>query len=131
MAVTPSKERSGEVETGRTYRDAPWEQYPDGYSKFATFLTTDPDKSTTIFRRFDRINARNLLVFESEIAELEARLDRIEMEGGDRDFLASERSWEMLNYQATIEKGKIGDEAQKIVHITMELRAKLKEYCMS
>ena len=131
MAATSSKERSGEVETGRAYRDTPWEQYPDGYSKFATFLTADPDKSTTIFRRFDRINARNLLVLESEIAELEARLDRIEMEGGGRDFLASERSWEMLNYQANMEKGKIGDEAREIVLITMELRAKLKEYCMS
>ncbi|OCK82399.1 hypothetical protein K432DRAFT_391296 [Lepidopterella palustris CBS 459.81] len=89
------QEKGGERGSGD--RDQLSDNFPDGYSKFAAFIVADPDKSTTIFRRFDQVTARNLLILESEIAELEAQLDSIEKEGDGPDFLASEQSWDMLS----------------------------------
>jgi hypothetical protein len=37
-----------------------------------TKLASDPDKTTTIFRRYDRLSSRSLLFLEAELAELEA-----------------------------------------------------------
>src|SRR5437762_10304769 len=55
-----------------------WEQYPEGYPRFAAFIAHDADKSTTIFRRFERLAARNLLYLEGELFELEAKQDKLD-----------------------------------------------------
>ncbi|OBT43770.1 hypothetical protein VE00_06271 [Pseudogymnoascus sp. WSF 3629] len=62
-----------------------------GFPRVAEKLASDPDKTTTIFRRFDRLSARSLILQEAELAELEAELDRLDQEdddstsGGGRD----------------------------------------------
>jgi hypothetical protein len=58
----------------------PWTRYPMGYPRFAAFIANDEDRSTTIFRRFQRLSARNLLYLESELAYLEAEQDRLDQE---------------------------------------------------
>ena len=47
--------------------------YLKGYPSLAAFIASDKDKSTVIYRRFDRLSARNLLYLQSELAELEAK----------------------------------------------------------
>ncbi|KAJ9636711.1 hypothetical protein H2199_007705 [Coniosporium tulheliwenetii] len=47
----------------------------DGLPRFAALISFDEDKSTTIYRRFDRVAARDLLRMESELAWLEAEQD--------------------------------------------------------
>lgn len=46
-----------------------------GFPRFAALIAFDEDKSTTIYRRFDRVAARDLLRMESELAWLEAEQD--------------------------------------------------------
>ncbi|OBT99590.1 hypothetical protein VE01_02892 [Pseudogymnoascus verrucosus] len=52
----------------------------NGFPRVAHKLASDPDRTTTIFRRFDRLSARNLILLEAEVAELEARQDRFDEE---------------------------------------------------
>src|SRR5450432_3443155 len=48
----------------------------NGFPRVADKIASDPDKTTTIYRRFDRLSARNLLYLEAELAELEALQDK-------------------------------------------------------
>jgi hypothetical protein len=45
----------------------------DGYPSLAEFIASDPDHTSLVFRRFDKLAARNLLYLQSELAELEAK----------------------------------------------------------
>jgi len=51
---------------------------PFGYPLFAFRIAEDKDKFTTIYRRFERLAARNLLYFEAELCELEAKQDQLD-----------------------------------------------------
>ncbi|KAF8860881.1 hypothetical protein BDZ45DRAFT_777884 [Acephala macrosclerotiorum] len=75
-----------------------WTQYPAGYPRFAAFISHGEDSSTTIYRRFQRLSARNLLYLESELAELEAEQDRLDQESGTHpDLQLALSSWKHLN----------------------------------
>lgn len=52
--------------------------YVNGYPELASFIATDRDRTTLIFKRFDRLAARNLLHLQSELARLQAKLDRLD-----------------------------------------------------
>jgi hypothetical protein len=66
----PGKRRS-DVETGRD------QMRPlDGYPSLADFIASDPDRTSLVFRRFDRLAARNILYLQSELADLETKLVR-------------------------------------------------------
>jgi hypothetical protein len=54
--------------------------YLKGYPSLAAFIASDKDKSTVIYRRFDRLSARNLLYLQSELAELEVKQDAFDRE---------------------------------------------------
>ena len=54
--------------------------YVKGYPSLAAFIASDSDKSTAIYRRFDRLSARNLLYLQSELVELEAQQDALDEE---------------------------------------------------
>jgi hypothetical protein len=45
----------------------------DGFPSLAQFISSDPDRTSLVFRRFDNLAARNLLYLQSELAELEAK----------------------------------------------------------
>jgi hypothetical protein len=88
------------------YHQCTWRQYPKGYPRFAAFIANDEDKSTTIYRRFERLAARNILFLESELAELEYKQDRLDYEifleaELSRDIALSSVSWEELQSQAS------------------------------
>ena len=44
----------------------------DGYPSLAADIANDPDRTSLVFRRFDKLAVRNLLYLQSELAELEA-----------------------------------------------------------
>lgn len=44
----------------------------DGYPSIAEDISSDPDRTSLVFRRFDKLAVRNLLYLQSELAELEA-----------------------------------------------------------
>jgi hypothetical protein len=80
----------------------PWDQYPMGYPRFAAFISEDKDKSSTIYRRFERLAARNLLYLESELAELEAKQDEMDeaYQTESPEFKMTARSWKALRREA-------------------------------
>lgn len=115
----------------------PWTKYPIGYPRFSAFISADPDKSTTIFRRFERLSARNLLYLESELADLEAEQDRLDLESRRNENLElSMQSWSLLCLQATPPTGDKENEddvrmraaAQQRLQLAWRIREVLKEY---
>ena len=72
-----------------------------GYRTFAEFIATDDE--LFVFRRFDRLNARNLLYLQSELIALEKQLseyDSEDIEDGSKDAVLSARCWETLSLRA-------------------------------
>lgn len=57
-----------------------WGERPAGYPQYAAFIAADPDRSTTVYRRFERLAARNLLYLESKLIDLEAKQDDLDNE---------------------------------------------------
>ena len=50
----------------------------DGYPPFAQFIATDGDAA--IYRRYKQLSARNLLYLQSELFELEEKLQQLDRE---------------------------------------------------
>ena len=44
----------------------------DGYPSLAEDIASDPDRTSLVFRRFDKLAVRNLLYLQSELVEVEA-----------------------------------------------------------
>jgi hypothetical protein len=65
----PARKRRTDVETGRI-------RPLDGFPSLADFIASDHDRTSLVFKRFDKLAARNLLYLQSELAELEAKLVR-------------------------------------------------------
>src|SRR5450432_4230836 len=80
----------------------PWDEYQMGYPRFAAFIAEDKDKSSTIYRRFERLAARNLLYLESELAELEKKQDDMDedYQREPHESTKSSRSWKALREEA-------------------------------
>jgi hypothetical protein len=55
-----------------------WFDYPQGPNRLAVWTAEDPDRSTTIYRRFNRLNAYNLLHLEAELAIIEEEIETTE-----------------------------------------------------
>lgn len=54
--------------------------YLPGYPSLASFLVSDADQTTAIYKRFNRLAARHLLHLQSELAELQAQQDELDRE---------------------------------------------------
>lgn len=72
---------------------------PIGYASFSALISSDPDLQ--IYRRFDRLSARNILYLQSELLEAErllAEYDAADQTAaafyGDLDVMLSMRCWE-------------------------------------
>jgi hypothetical protein len=116
-----------------------WTAYQPGYVQLAAFIADDPDNSTTIFRKFDRLSARTLLHMEIEIARLEHELEELDQEAQSRlehteypldkeakrlqaEYDAEERIWEVVCDDET-------DMAKRRHDLVLTIRRRLKEYC--
>jgi hypothetical protein len=129
----------------------PWTKFTMGYPRYSAFIASDEDKSTTIFRRFQRLSARNLLYLESELAELEAEQDRLDEESSRDPYLQmSVQSWDLLCLQgiaraSAMVEGKVEEDdddernldehrarieaaAQQRFHLALRIREVLKTY---
>lgn len=99
--------------------------YIKGYPSLAAFIASDRDKTTLIFKRFDRLAARNLLHFQSELARLEAEQDALDDQASHENLDSKQclRNWEdFLKAAAT-------DPKQKRRHeLALEIERKMKDY---
>lgn len=97
------------------------------YSTFADFIATDDE--LPIFRRFDRLNARNLLYLQSELIALEARLQTLDGEDdkdGSMDVMLSAKCWETLLLRAEEHPHEI-----ERMELIRKIRIVIKEYSKS
>ena len=99
-----------------------------GFASVADLVASDPDKSGTIYRRFDRLSARSLLYLESKLAVLESTQERFDEEDGTNDSFtlkSAATSWEEFEEQA---KDSDRPEIQKRMKLVTEIAATLKTY---
>lgn len=110
-----------DAEAGR-----PPEAWRDGYPAVAAWMTRDPDNESFIYRKFDKLSARNLLSLQSELIELESKLERFDSEArssNDQVLKQSGRKWETFVKNA----GEREQEKQRM-ELNKEIRTKLREY---
>jgi hypothetical protein len=100
-----------------------------GFAAVASKIAHDPDKSSTIYRRFDWLSARNLLFYQAELAELEEvqrRYDEEDLEdwkARDETSMERQRDWEKFATCAE-EDGR----EKRRMDLAMNIRIKLEKY---
>lgn len=106
----------------------------NGFPRVADKLASDPDKTTTIFRRFDRLSAHSILFQEAEIAELETQLDVLDAEdlsSADGTTIACHSDWRKFERCATERNAQ-----QELVNVrqaarfslALKIKEKLRDY---
>lgn len=53
--------------------------YVSGFGSLASFMASDSDHSPLIFRRFDKLAARDLLYYQSQLAQMQAEQDELDI----------------------------------------------------
>ena len=99
--------------------------YLSGFPSFAAFVASDPDQTTAIFQRFNRLAARHLLHLQSQLAELQAQQDALDREDGYSALNVKQysRNWAEFN------KATISDPRQKRrKDLSEEIGRTLREY---
>jgi hypothetical protein len=75
-----------------------------GYPSFADFISSDPDRRTVMYRRFNFLSARNLLNFQSELSKLEVQLLAFDWEDFQKakgsEFDDTKGDWNLLQEKA-------------------------------
>jgi hypothetical protein len=101
----------------------------DGFPSLAAFIARDPDHTSLVFKRFDRLAARNLLYLQSELAELQAKQDQFDAQDqalGMGNFHAKECA---MNWESFRDASKANNDQQKErMKLVVDIREKLKEY---
>ncbi|KAF2269358.1 hypothetical protein CC78DRAFT_612345 [Lojkania enalia] len=98
-----------------------------GFPSLAAFIASDRDKTTAIFRRFDELAARNLLYYQSELAELESKLRAFDQHDLNADMETKQcaRTWEHFRKAAAQEHNIIQKERMELMQ---RIRRTMKEY---
>src|ERR1700709_2688145 len=101
--------------------------YVKGSPSLSAFITSDYDHSTFVFKRFDRISARNLLYLQSELAELETLQDEYDREDLKASWYekSSRRDWKTFKAQSD---DMNFPKEQARMQLAMQIREKVKEY---
>ena len=103
-------------------------EYPNGFASVAAFIAKDPDNTSTIYRRFDRLTARNLLYLQSKLQNLEATLDELDNEDLRTDDVESKKaatSWEDFEQLAKTE-GR--EREKKRMEVAEQIEIAIKKY---
>jgi hypothetical protein len=102
----------------------------DGYPALAGWIARDPDSETFIFRKFDRLAARNILHLQAKLTAIENEMDKLDEEArqsNDFEACQSSRRWESLTKNAEVKNRP----EKKRIEVLDELREGLREYCSS
>ncbi|OCK84034.1 hypothetical protein K432DRAFT_289795 [Lepidopterella palustris CBS 459.81] len=100
--------------------------YPlTGFPSLAAFIASDQDKTAAIFKRFNRLAARNLLHLQSGLAELQAKQDELD----EQELRGSLQSKQFSRNWADFCTAATSDPRQKErKELAEHIRATLKEY---
>ena len=98
-----------------------------GFIAVSAKIAADPDKTTTIFRRFDELAARTLLLYEVELTELEEELrqcDEEDKRAKDQASVECQRDWREF-----VRGSKEDGREKRKMELVMTIRARLERYC--
>jgi hypothetical protein len=101
----------------------------DGYPALSAWIARDPDNESFIFRKFDKLAARNLLHLQSRVIALEDELEKLDAEtrgSRDLDLKQSNRRWETFTKNA-LDPDR-ADKEGKRMKLYGEIQVKIKEY---
>lgn len=94
-----------------------------GFPALAQRIALSPDYESFIFRKFDRLSARNLLHLEGKLAYLEYKLDQADdkaaLPSADNESRRSIRAWEALEENAA--------DPSRPEHVHMKLAEQVQE----
>ncbi|KAI5793261.1 hypothetical protein EDC01DRAFT_91688 [Geopyxis carbonaria] len=93
---------------------------PTGYPSLASFLTTSPELA--VFRKFTQLKMRNLLYLQTELQDLEERLQACEMVANDT------RERQLANQSYIDLKRRDTDEDDERMELVGKIRSVMKEY---
>ena len=102
-------------------------EYPNGFASLAAFIASDPDSTSAIFRRFQRLATRNLLHLQSRLQKLEADMDELDgqvLHTGDKDSRKAATSWEDLELLAQSRESE-----QTRMRMAQDIQKALQTYC--
>ncbi|KAL0262921.1 hypothetical protein SLS55_001895 [Diplodia seriata] len=126
-AIPPTQHSNPDSsQTSSTSHDDQQQQLPAGYPKLAEQM--ERISETAIFRRFDYLNALNLLYMQAELQSLENELRRLQVEDAATGSEARAKyavNWFSLSRATTAADGDGSDEQWNLAR---EMRGKLKEY---
>ena len=101
-------------------------EYPNGFASVASFIAADNDNTVTIYRRFDRLAARNLLHLQGRLHKLEAIQDALDDEvlrDGNIDSARAASSWEEFE-----ELSKTNEHIKKRMDLAGEIENAIEIY---
>ena len=101
-----------------------------GFAGVADFIASDKEHSTSIYRQFQKIAARNILYLQSELRELELRQEEFDRDdaAGDLDAIQAAVDWQEFCDRA---RDPNDERAKERMQLVKEIREKVKEYRMS
>ena len=105
---------------------SPTKEYLNGFPSVAQFIAQDKDKSSTVYRRFDRLAARNLLYQQSRLQQLEKKqqsLDDEDLQNGDLDSKRAATCWEEFEALA-----KVRERERERMETAEEIEKHLRAY---
>ncbi|KXH52665.1 hypothetical protein CSIM01_11277 [Colletotrichum simmondsii] len=98
-----------------------------GFAQASWLLASDVDSEGFIFRKFNKLSARNILYLQCEVLALEEKLEKFDrlVDGStDTSLQESARKWEKLVAQCNASEPR----AVEMMTTVRELRMKLREY---
>lgn len=93
---------------------------PRGFALVASKINSDADKTTTIYRRFDALSARNLLFYQADLAELESSqkdLDENDILDNSFDAIGCQSDWITFKKAAAKYSGRNKEKMELALHI--------------
>src|SRR5690606_35682411 len=102
----------------------------NGYPSFANWIARDTDSEIFVFRRFARLSARNVLHLQSQLYELETKLDILDqtLQGQPASNRLPLWRWESF----VVEYGDPADASVSTryenAQLVLDIQNKLKEY---
>ncbi|KIY01828.1 uncharacterized protein Z520_01966 [Fonsecaea multimorphosa CBS 102226] len=110
--------------------------YISGYADLATFISSDADGDTAIFKSFNTLASRDLLYMQSELAELEAKLGDMDREDAKhrlqsaswQTMSTASRDWGALKSATVSSPSPMQAHFKKRMEHIVTIRQKLKEY---
>lgn len=103
-----------------------WSSNAIGFAAAASFVASEVDQETSIFRKFNKLSARNLIDMQNELLDLEERqeeLDRKAAHGTDHILASAEMDYDDYKENLTSHPG-----LQERKKLQEEIEAKLDKY---